>query len=166
MKNLKRKISLSLFLVCLTIPILPKPNDIAPGGFMLINQETGEAQMLKDLTKGNKVIINFWATYCVPCKKEIPEIQELVKGFPDVTVFFINIDESSEKGKVLDLTNEWQITHTVLLDKYQQAAKAYIPKLSVPASFVIGKDGIIKYESIGYTDKTISGLKKALENLK
>lgn len=138
----------------------------APSSFMLIQESTGEPVFFKEYTKKKPLIVNFWATYCVPCKKEMPEIQELAKEAGDVQLIFISIDSSSEKEKVRAFLLEAGISETVLLDVYQVAAKAYLPSLEVPATFLIGSDGKIKFKTIGYTDKTMKELKARIPKLK
>lgn len=139
----------------------------APAGFMLKDLASEEVKMFQDVIESKPTIINFWATYCVPCKQEMPELQNLIKEFSEIQVIFINIDSSKEKEKVSQLVNDWGITQTVLLDVYQVAAKAYIkPTPSVPATFLIRSDGKIMYKSVGYSKKTIPELREHLKKLK
>jgi thiol-disulfide isomerase/thioredoxin len=138
----------------------------APSSFMLINEKTGELVLFKDYFKKKPMIINFWASYCIPCKKEMPEIQEIAKESNNVELIFINIDSSKEKTAVKSFLAETNIKETVLLDIYQVAAKSYLPSLEVPATFLIGSDGLIKYKTIGYSEKTIKELKVRVPKLK
>ncbi len=143
-----------------------KPGDVAPGGFMLTPLKGGEPKFLRDYLAGGPVILSFWATYCKPCEKEMPEMQALLAKYPNTKILFVNIDSPSEKKKVKELAEKWGITQPVLLDQYQVAAKAYIPKLNVPATFLVSTDGKIQYESIGFSEGTIAALTKALTQLK
>jgi len=138
----------------------------APSSFVLIQEKNREPIFFEEYVKKKPLIVNFWATYCVPCKKEMPELQELAKESPNVQLLFINIDSAKEKDKIKSFLLEANITETVLLDIYQVAAKAYLPSLEVPATFLIGSDGKIKYKSIGYTDKTIKTLRQRIPGLK
>ena len=96
----------------------------------------------------------------------MPELQELAKESPNVQLIFINIDSAKERDKIKSFLSEANITETVLLDIYQVAAKAYLPSLEVPATFLIGSDGLIKYKTIGYTEKTIKTLRQRVPSLK
>ena len=138
----------------------------APSSFMLIQESSGEPVFFKEYVKKKPIILNFWATYYVPCKKEMPEIQQLAKETGKAQLIFISIDPSSEKEKVRAFLSEAGISETVLLDIYQVAAKAYLPSLEVPATFLIGSDGQIKFKTIGYTDKTIKELRSRIPKLK
>ncbi|MBP7281301.1 MAG: TlpA family protein disulfide reductase [Leptospiraceae bacterium] len=138
----------------------------APSSFMLIQESNGEPVFFKDYVKKQPLIVNFWATYCVPCKKEMPEIQKLARETGKAQLIFISIDSASEKEKVKAFLSEAGISETVLLDIYQVAAKEYLPSLEVPATFLIGSDGRIKFKTIGFTDKTIKELRSRIPKLK
>lgn len=143
-----------------------KPGDAAPGSFMLTPLKGGEPKFLREYLAGGPAILSFWATYCKPCEKEMPEMQALLAKYPNAKILFVNIDGPSEKKKVKELAEKWGITQPILLDQYQVAAKAYIPKLNVPATFLISSEGKIQYESIGFSEGTIPALNKALAQLK
>ena len=138
----------------------------APSSFVLIQEKNREPIFFEEYVKKKPLIINFWATYCIPCKKEMPELQELAKESPNVQLIFINIDSAKERDKIKSFLSEANITETVLLDIYQVAAKAYLPSLEVPATFLIGSDGLIKYKTIGYTEKTIKTLRQRVPSMK
>ena len=132
----------------------------APSSFVLIQEKNREPIFFEEYVKKKPLIINFWVTYCIPCKKEI------AKESPNVQLIFINIDSAKERDKIKSFLSEANITETVLLDIYQVAAKAYLPSLEVPATFLIGSDGLIKYKTIGYTEKTIKTLRQRVPSLK
>lgn len=138
----------------------------APSTFILPNLKTGEHKLFKEYISGNKVIINFFASYCVPCKEETSEIQNLAAKYPNVKLILINVDEKSELDKVEKLVVEWKIESTVLLDPYQIALKQYLkPKLAIPATILINEKGNIVFESIGYEKNTIGKIIKGLDSL-
>lgn len=138
----------------------------APGTFFLSNLQSGKSEMLGDYFRKGPVVISFWATYCIPCAREMPELQRLLDKFPGITILFINIDKREQRTEVERLVRKWGIQQTVLLDVYQVAAKKYIPGLVVPATFLIDSTSTIRYSSIGYHEKTIPSLERALKNIK
>ncbi|MBD3167252.1 redoxin domain-containing protein [bacterium] len=100
------------------------------------------------------VIVNFWATYCKPCQKEIPQIGAFLKkheGEP-VKAFFVSIDKEGV-DKVGPFVKDKGYDVTVLLDTYARTAKRYGVK-SVPALFVIAPDGSVFYSASGYDEST------------
>jgi len=99
------------------------------------------------------VIISFWATYCKPCQKEIPELMAFMKKHEKepVKTFCISIDKEGA-AIVKPFIKEKKYTLPVLLDPYQRTAQRYGVK-SVPALFVIDPAGTIRYSSIGFDEK-------------
>ena len=97
------------------------------------------------------VLINFWATWCVPCRDEMPSIQQLrqkLAGRP-FTVLAVNFDEP--ESRVRKFLSETKVDFTVLLDPEGKAARAWNARI-LPASFVIGPDGRIRYSLAGELD--------------
>ena len=113
--------------------------------------------------KKHTVIISFWATYCVPCKKEIPQLHEFYDMYKDkdIKVFLISIDS---KGAAIVKPHVESAGYTlpVLLDPYKRTADRYGVK-SVPSLFVINKEGKIIYSAKGL--KQDENLIEILENV-
>ncbi|WP_197489760.1 peroxiredoxin family protein [Rossellomorea aquimaris] len=96
--------------------------------------------------KGKKVILNFWATWCPPCREEMPILEELYKKHKDtVEILAINIDP---QYNVKQYTESLSLTFPILLDKDDKINKAY-DILSVPTTFIINEKGIITHKQIG-----------------
>ena len=154
------------FLLSGVITLFAKVGNKAPSSFILPNKEKTEHLLFKEHIKGKKVILNFFASYCLPCKEEIPEIQKLVANHKDVKLIFINIDEEADFPKVEEVIKEWNIEHPVLLDPYQVAISLYAnSKLAVPATFILDNKGKIRFEAIGYEKDTIQKMEKVLNKL-
>ena len=102
--------------------------------------------------RGKVVLVDFWASWCKPCKKELPELDKLAKAYKDagaeVAIVAINIDTKKENAdKFLKSAG---IKHvTVLYDPSSTSAEQYEPE-TMPTSFVIDKKGIIKSVHVGY----------------
>jgi peroxiredoxin len=105
------------------------------------------------------VILSFWATYCEPCKKEIPELMNLAQSHSSDSIkfFCISIDKEGA-SKVEPVVSERKYTLPVLLDPYCKTAQRYGVS-SLPALFVIGPLGDIYYSSSGYNESTQIGQK-------
>jgi peroxiredoxin len=107
----------------------------------------GRLHRLSDY-RGRVVLINFWATWCAPCRDEMPSIQELkrkLSGRPFV-VLAVNLDEP--ESRIRNFLTQVKVDFTVLLDPERQVAKAWQARV-LPASFVIGPDGRIRYSLVG-----------------
>ena len=64
------KTKIGLFLLFTTLSIIPKTGDKAPDSFMILDYKQGKPVFFDTLIKDQNVLLNFWATYCVPCKKK------------------------------------------------------------------------------------------------
>jgi peroxiredoxin len=107
----------------------------------------GRLHRLSDY-RGRVVLINFWATWCAPCRDEMPSIQELKRklaGRP-FAVLAVNLDEP--ESRIRNFLTQVKVDFTVLLDPDRQVAKAWQARV-LPASFVIGPDGRIRYSLVG-----------------
>ncbi|MBD3322351.1 MAG: redoxin domain-containing protein, partial [Chitinivibrionales bacterium] len=99
------------------------------------------------------VILSFWATYCEPCQKEIPELMKFAEKHKDdpIKIFCISLDKEGA-SKVVPFVKEKKYTLPMLLDPYKRTSERYGVK-KLPALFVIGPDGAVRYSSSGYDDK-------------
>ena len=146
---------LSLGLVmagCSGSPALPpvqgfNVGDPAPD-FRLQNL-AGEEISLSDF-RGKPVLINFWATWCGPCRDEMPFIQGVFedKEWSDQGLVILAVNLGEPPAKVEEFMEEYGLTFPVLLDARQDAAKAYNVR-GIPATFFIDKNGIIKDRQVG-----------------
>jgi len=113
----------------------------------------GQTVSLGDL-RGEPVLINFWATWCPPCRSEMPYIQEVYEEWVNrgLVVLAINIGESS--SKVEEFRQSHGLSFAVLLDTKQDVAQRY-NITGIPTTFFIDKDGIIQDKIIGaFQNKT------------
>jgi cytochrome c biogenesis protein CcmG, thiol:disulfide interchange protein DsbE len=108
---------------------------------------------LKD-AKGTVVILDFWATYCGPCKKSFPKYQALVEQFGgEVNVLAVSTDDAADVSQdaIAEFAKTTGVKFAVVWDKEQKAVKLYSPP-TMPTSFVIDKDGVVKHVHAGYKD--------------
>lgn len=121
---------------------------------------TGETVKLSNL-KGKKVMLNFWATWCPPCKAEMPEMEQFSKqAGDDVVILAVNIDPQLD---VQGFVNENKITFPVLLDAEGKVNEAY-QVLSIPTTYFINSQGVIKNKFTG--SMTLDVMKDFTEKLK
>ncbi|HDP81025.1 MAG TPA: TlpA family protein disulfide reductase [Spirochaetes bacterium] len=161
------RIVTTLFLAVLLIPAGAGLNAKPAPKFALFNAE-GKLVTSSALVGKTNLIISFWATYCAPCKKEMPQLVELEKKYgaaKKLSLVFINIDKEG-KEKALPVLKELGIANECLFDMYQLMAKKYIPDLKVPAVFLVDRRGQIVFQAVGESAETLARLEKAVAGLR
>lgn len=106
---------------------------------------SGETVKLSDY-EGKKVMLNFWATWCPPCKAEMPDMQKFYTEVGDeVVILAVNIDPQYD---VAGFAEEMKINFPILLDKEDKVGGAY-QILTIPTTYFIDEKGIIRSKYLG-----------------
>ena len=107
----------------------------------------GETVKLSDL-KGEKVMVNFWATWCPPCRAEMPDMQKFHEN-TEVKILAVNLIETESSPEVVpEFLEELGLTFQVLLDDESKLANDY--KIAAyPTSFMIDSNGRIQFKTLG-----------------
>ncbi|HEY8067361.1 MAG TPA: TlpA disulfide reductase family protein [Burkholderiales bacterium] len=114
-----------------------------------------------DEYRGKVVLVNFWATWCEPCREEMPSMNRLrasLAGRP-FEVLAVNLAES--ESRIRRFLEQLPLAFPVLMDRDSGAAKAWQARL-LPASFLVGPDGRIRYSVAGGIDWTDDRVRKAI----
>ena len=115
---------------------------------------TGEKVRLSDY-HGKKVILNFWATWCPPCKAEMPHMESFYKANKNsgITILAVNLT-SVDKGKdaVQNFINSNGLTFPILLDETGMIGTKY-QAFTIPTSYIIDTKGIIQKKVVGPMDE-------------
>lgn len=109
----------------------------------------GSSMKLSDL-KGKVVFLNFWATWCAPCRQEIPAIQSLYKKYydqPDFVIAAVTVDTKTTE-EIAEFLQGYRATFPVYLDPEMKAAKTY-GVTGFPESFLIDRKGKIVHRFVG-----------------
>ena len=114
----------------------------------------GRAWPLEDL-KGKVVFINFWATWCTPCRKELPMLNELQKKSKDVVVLAVNIDK--KRSNVESFLKGYSLNIPILLDPDSRVVANY-GAWAMPTSFILDRDGRIRFIHFGFDKDRDPGL--------
>jgi peroxiredoxin len=110
-----------------------------------LNDLQGKAWHLRDL-QGKVVLVNFWATWCPPCRKEMPDLQALYDKYKDQGLVVLSISDE-ESGKVAPFIADRKITYPVLLDPGDRVSETFIIA-GIPKSFVYDRSGKLVAQSI------------------
>tara|TARA_B100002003_G_C14082729_1_gene520863 strand:+ start:589 stop:1104 length:516 start_codon:yes stop_codon:yes gene_type:complete len=108
---------------------------------------SGKIIKLSDL-KGKFVILNFWATWCVPCAKEMPEFQKAHQSLDPDNVGIMAINLGERKKKVNKFIQDYRLSLPVLLDKFGNVSEKY-KVTGLPVTYFINTDGIIRDKIFG-----------------
>lgn len=110
----------------------------------------GSTRRLSGL-RGKTVVINFWATWCVPCRAEMPTIERVAKSDPDLVVLAVDLDEDG--GVVRAFLDELRLERLEpLLDVGLATSRRY-NLASVPSTYFVAPDGTVRHIEIGEMDE-------------
>ncbi len=104
--------------------------------------------------KGKVVLLNFWATWCPPCRLEMPTIEDAYQKFKDqgFAVVAVNVDAGSPSA-VQDFVHEFDLNFQILLDPDMEVLHA-LHSFSLPTTIVIDRQGVIRSRELGYRNWT------------
>jgi thiol-disulfide isomerase/thioredoxin len=120
----------------------------------------GRLHRLEDY-RGKVVLVNFWATWCEPCREEMPSMNRLraaLAGRP-FEVLAVNLAES--ESRIRRFVEQVPLEFTVLMDRDSAIAKAWQARV-LPMSFLVGPDRRIRYSVVGEIDWTQERVRKAI----
>ncbi len=150
-------------LVLVLVPSLPAQaeNGLAPN-FTL--RDINGANVTLSSLKGEVVMISFWATWCAPCKQEMPHLDAIRQDF-GVKVLSISTDDARASSKVKAYIRSRGYGFTVLLDKDSTVVSEYNPSKSLPYTVLIDRSGKIHKVFQGFKPGEEEHLKKEVKAL-
>jgi thiol-disulfide isomerase/thioredoxin len=117
-----------------------------------------------DQFKGKIVLLDFWATWCGPCRMSMPLLERLQKEYPtNLALLAINLQEPQDT--VREYMRQQNLSSQVLLDQDGSIGQIYGAG-SIPMQVLIDKDGIVREVQAGFNPKLISVFRSKIENLR
>ena len=105
--------------------------------------------------EGNIIMLNFWATWCGPCKAEMPHFQDVYNDRSNQGLVLLSIDIGENVSTVKTFVDNEGLTFPVLLDSQAKVAEQYCLPQALPQTLFIDKEGIIRARKIGaFRDKS------------
>ena len=125
----------------------PQAGFIAPD--FTLKTPTGEEYTLSEL-KGNAVLVNLWATWCPPCRAEMPIIEKMYQEYKDQGFIVLAMDMTYQDDplNVVPFTQQYGLTFPILLEETGDVGAAYQLR-SLPSSYFINRAGVIQEVVIG-----------------
>lgn len=128
---------------------LSAPQAGFPAPDFTLKAPSGETLTLSSL-QGQAVLVNFWATWCPPCRAEMPAIQKMYEEYREqgFTVLAVNSTFQDDPLAVVPFADEYGLTFPILLDETADVTRAYQVR-SLPSSYFINRYGVITQVVIG-----------------
>ena len=137
----------------------------APDFHAMTLDGTSEPRSLDDY-KGQVVLLNIWATWCAPCRVEMPSIEKLHQalGPEGLKVVAVSVDVAGQDDVIRSFARQLGLTFTILHDPTDRTQKQY-QATAVPETFIIGRDGVIRKKLIGAVDWNSEANRAVIEQL-
>ncbi len=143
---------------------LLKPKDLGPAPDYELSDLAGNSIQLASLFQGKIVLLDFWATWCPPCREEIPGFVRLYQKYKDrgVEVVGVALDQSGPEA-IQDFVKEFQVSYPILVGD-SGVAQAYGGVRAIPTTFLIGREGRILQKYLGFHEEEFfeSAIRSAL----
>jgi len=123
------------------LPVAPEINAIAPP-FELSTLDGSRLNLLN--LRGHPTIINFWATWCEPCRVEMPELQHLYEHYANRGLRLLAVNLGESPAPIRQWVDQFGLTFDILLDPAQEIAAAYQLR-GQPTTFIVSPSGIITH---------------------
>lgn len=114
--------------------------------------------------RGKVVLLNIWATWCHPCREELPILQRLHETNADrgLRMVGVSVDAAGEEAKIRSFVRDFGLTYPIWLDPDERISSLYLAP-GVPASYLIGRDGTLRWRHVGPVKAGDLALGAALE---
>jgi len=138
------------------------PNDFStvpvkvdyPAPELTLTDTQGDSHSLAEY-RGQVVLVNLWATWCVPCKEEMPALQSFYNKYKDNGFVVIAINDGDPTADVLQFADDYDLTLPIWLDPTYIATEQAFKTMNLPTSFVIDRNGIVRLMWVGGISRTM-----------
>lgn len=105
-------------------------------------------ELALDALRGQPVVLNFWASWCAPCRSEMPELQRLHERLADAGVRVVGVNQGEQPAQAAAFMQTLGLTFPVALDQRTGVSQQYLVN-SLPTTFFIDREGVVRSMFIG-----------------
>ena len=118
------------------------------------------------LLRGKPVLLNVWATWCLPCKEEIPYLESLHGKYAaqGLQIVGVSVDARGDESKIEEFARDFQMTYPIWRDPDERVNTRFLA-IGVPSTYIIDRDGILRWKHLGTLRATTPGFAAALEGV-
>ena len=115
--------------------------------------------------KGKVVLLNVWATWCAPCRDEIPYLESLVMAHQrnGLEVIGVSVDAAGSEPTIKEFRRDFDMRYAIWLDPDERIQTLYLA-LGVPASYLIDRDGVLRWKHLGTVKASDTTFTRALSD--
>lgn len=148
-------------LLLLLLPVLLLAQDLSQIEMKDVN---GDSYAIKNHLDNDGTIVIFWATWCLPCKKEFPAVQKLKEKYPEKNINIVTISKDSPRSlaKVKSFVRSHDYPFTFLLDPTGEVSTKLLVN-QVPFTMLVNREGKVIYSLTGYRKGDENELEKQLQ---
>ncbi|MEJ2345026.1 MAG: TlpA disulfide reductase family protein [Gammaproteobacteria bacterium] len=123
----------------------------------------GHRHRLSDY-RGKLVVLNFWATWCPPCRREMPSMERARRALKGDKIVILAVDVGEDEDTVFKFTADFPVRFPLLLDRKGKVVKEY-PVVGLPTTYIINAKGYITHRAVGSRDWDAPAMLKRLRKL-
>ncbi|MGZ8531906.1 MAG: TlpA disulfide reductase family protein [Candidatus Binatia bacterium] len=145
------------------VPILQPMKEVAPTPEINLTTPDGKKISLREF-RGKIVMLNFWASWCVPCREEMPAMEKLYQEFKDKNFVILAVAVKDRKQDAVDFVKQLKLTYPVALDPEGKVGQEY-GAWGLPATYLIGPKGEGLARGWGPAEWHGAGARKLIKDL-
>jgi len=160
---------------CLAFMLLAGVSTVTAGSLNPFDKRQAPAMELVDMDglvhslssyKGKVVVVNFWATWCPPCLKELPSMQSLWERYRDQDLMMLGVNVGEDHDSIFRFTGtfETELDFPILLDERMNVVRGW-PVVGLPTTFIVDKSGRIVLSAVGERDWVSNHVIASIERL-
>jgi thiol-disulfide isomerase/thioredoxin len=139
-----------------------KPKGPVAPDFTLTDTEGN--QFVLSRQQGKVLLINFWATWCGPCRMEIPALIELSKKITDEKFEIIGVNLDYTEKQAIKGKKAFKIPYRVMYDAGNKVMRKY-RVVSIPSLFIVDTEGVLRFRHVGYDPRNFARIEKEIRSL-